>query len=82
MMLQVQIPYMPSYNKDQVALVVSEDSNFLRKCQVVLGTPTINQAIWAMKESEMEMPRKPGRVPNTRTSLPTTWSNWTGKIMA
>ena len=53
-MLQVQIPYVPSYDEDQVALVVSEDSNFLRKCQVVLGTPTINQAIRAMKESEME----------------------------
>ena len=53
-MLQVQIPYMPSYDEDQVALVVSEDSNFLRKCQVVLGTPTINRAIRAMKESEMD----------------------------
>ena len=37
-----------------MVLVVAEDSNFLRKCQVVLGTPMINQAIWAMKESEME----------------------------
>ena len=54
MMLRVQIPYVPSYDEDQVALVVSEDSNFLRKCQVVLGTPMINRAIWAMKESEME----------------------------
>ena len=54
MMLWVQIPYVPSYDEDQVALVVSEDSNFLRKCQVVLGTPTINRAIRAMKESEME----------------------------
>ena len=53
-MLRVQIPYMPSYDEDQVALVVSEDSNFLRKCQVVLETPTINRAIRAMKESEME----------------------------
>ena len=53
-MLWVQIPYVPSYDEDQVVLVVSEDSNFLRKCQVVLGTPTINRAIWAMKESEME----------------------------
>ena len=33
---------------------MAEDSNFLRKCQVVLGTPTINRAIRAMKESEME----------------------------
>ena len=53
-MLRVQIPYVPSYDEDQVALVVSEDSNFFRKCQVVLGTPTINRAIRAMKESEME----------------------------
>ena len=52
--LQVQILYVPSYDKDQVALVVAEDSNFLRRCQVIIGTPTINQAVRAMKESEME----------------------------
>ena len=50
MILWVQIPYVPSYDKDQVALVVAEDSSFLRRCQVILGTPTINQAIRAMKE--------------------------------
>ena len=33
--LQVQIPYVPSYNEDQVVLVVPEDSNFLKRCQVV-----------------------------------------------
>ena len=52
--LWVQIPYVPSYEEDQVALVVAEDSNFLKRCQVILGTPMINWAIWAMKESEME----------------------------
>ena len=51
--LWVQIPYMPSYNKDQVALVVAEDSNFLKRCQVILRL-TINWAVQAMKESEME----------------------------
>ena len=50
-MLRVQILYMPSYDEDQVALVVLEDSSFLRRCQVILGMPTINRA---MKESEME----------------------------
>ena len=54
MILRVQIPYVPSNDKDQVALVVSEDSNFLKRCQVILGTPTINRAVRAMKESEME----------------------------
>ena len=52
--LWVQIPYVPSYDEDQVALVVSEDSNFLKRCQVILGTPTINRAVQAMKESEVE----------------------------
>ena len=54
MMLRVQIPYMPSYDEDQVVLVVVEDSGFLQRCQVILGTPTINRAVRAMKESEME----------------------------
>ena len=54
MILWVQIPYVPSYDKDQVAMVVSEDSNFLKRCQVILGTPTINWAVQAMKESEIE----------------------------
>ena len=52
--LRVQIPYVPNYDEDQVALVVAEDSSFLRRCQVILGTPTINRVIRAMKESEME----------------------------
>ena len=53
-MFRVQIPHVPSYDEDQVALVVVEDSHFLKRCQVVLGTPTINRAVRAMKESEME----------------------------
>ena len=53
-MFRVQIPHVPSYDEDQVTLVVVEDSNFLKKCRVVLGTPTINRAVRAMKESEME----------------------------
>ena len=52
--LWVQIQYVPSYDEDQVALVVSEDSNFLKRCQVILGTLTINRAVRAMKESEVE----------------------------
>ena len=53
-MLRVQIPYVPSYDEDQVALVVEENSSFLKRCQVILGTPMINRAIRAMKELEME----------------------------
>ena len=53
-MFQVQIPHVPSYDEDQVTLIVVEDSHFLKKCQVVLGTPTINRAVRVMKELEME----------------------------
>ena len=60
-MFRVQILY-------QVVLVVVEDSSFLKKCQVVLGTPTINQAVRAMKEMEMECAHcvclSPGLNPN------------------
>ena len=52
--LRVQILYMPSYDEEQVALVVMDDSSFIKRCQVILGTPTIHRAVWAMKESEME----------------------------
>ena len=52
--LCVQIPYVPSYDEEQVALVVQDDSSFIRKCPIVLGTPTINRAVQAMKESELE----------------------------
>ena len=49
-----QIPYIPSYDEDQIVLVVSDDSHFISQCPVVLGTSTINWAIWVMKESELE----------------------------
>ena len=35
-------PTCRSYDEDQVALVVRDDSCFISRCPVVLGTPTIN----------------------------------------
>ena len=52
--LRVQIPYVSSYDEEQVALVVEDDSTFIKKCPVVLGTPRINRAVRALKESELE----------------------------
>ena len=52
--IRVQIPYVPSYNEEQVALVVEDPSTFSRRCPVILGTPTINRAVRSMKESEMQ----------------------------
>ena len=52
-MIQVQILQVPSYDKDQVALIVEDPSLFSQRCPIILGTPTIFRAIQAMKESEM-----------------------------
>ena len=40
-MIRVQIPYAPSYDKDQVALIVEDPSLFSQKCPVIFRTPTI-----------------------------------------
>ena len=53
-MIRVQIPYAPSYDEDQVALIVEDPSLFSQRCPVILGTPTIFWAVQAMKESEMD----------------------------
>ena len=52
-MIWVQILQVPSYDEDQVALIVEDPSLFTRRCPVILGTPTIFRAIQVMKESEM-----------------------------
>ena len=54
MVIRVQIPYVPSYDEEQVALVVEDPSPFAQRCPVILGTPTINRAVQSMKESEMQ----------------------------
>ena len=53
MIIRVQIPQVPSYDEDQVALIVEDPSIFSRQCPIILGTPTIFWAVQAMKESEM-----------------------------
>ena len=55
-MIRVQIPQVPSYNEDQVALIVEDSSIFSRRYPIILGTPTIFRADQAMKESEMHNP--------------------------
>ena len=52
-MIRVQIPQVPSYDEDQVALIVEDSSLFSRQCPVILRTLTIFWAVQAMKESEM-----------------------------
>ena len=51
---RVQIEGMKSYDKEQVALVVADETKFGHKVPIILCTLTIHRAIRSMKESEME----------------------------
>ena len=51
---QVQIEGIPSYNEEQVALVVDDKSTFARKVPIILGTQMLHCVINCMKETEME----------------------------
>ena len=51
---RVQIEGIPSYDEEQVTLVVDNESAFARKVPIILGTPMLHCVINCMKESEME----------------------------
>ena len=50
----IQIEGMKSYNEEQVALVVVDETKFGHRVPIILGTPTIHRVVRSMKESEME----------------------------
>ena len=54
MVFQVRIEGTPSYDEEQVALVIEDSSSFSWKVPVLLGTLTLHRVIRSMKESEME----------------------------
>ena len=60
-MVRVQFPRIPSYDEDQVALVIREGSEFSRRVPVIIGTPTIDQVVQALKESEMDAVPEDGK---------------------
>ena len=52
--IRVQLEGVRSYNKDQVALVILDLTTFGSRVPVTLGSPTINQIMNIMKESEID----------------------------
>ena len=49
-----QVDRVQGYDKDQLALVIPDLSNFVAQITVILGTPTIGQVINVMKEAEVD----------------------------
>ena len=53
--IQVQVDGVQGYDKDQIALVIPDLSNFVAQISVILRTPTISQVINVMKEAEIDV---------------------------
>ena len=52
--IKVQIGGIPSYNEEQVALVIEDISRLGMRVPVILGMPTIRRLCCQMKESEIK----------------------------
>ena len=53
-MFRVQFLGIPSYDENQVALVIRDGSEFSQRVLVIIGTPTIDWVVRALKESELD----------------------------
>ena len=68
--VSVQVEGVQGYNKDQIALVVLDLSNFVVWVPVILGTPTISCVMNVMKEREIDI-------------LATPWANaWVAHLLS
>ena len=52
--MRVQINGISSYDKDQVALVAHSSAEFAHHVPIILGTPTMDQVIVTLEESEID----------------------------
>ena len=49
-LVQVQVDGVQSYDKDQIAMVIPDESKFMEQVPIILGTPTISHVMNVMKE--------------------------------
>ena len=50
----VQVDGVWGYDKDQIALIIPDHSNFTTRVPIILGTPTIGRVVNMMREAEMD----------------------------
>ena len=53
-LIWVQVDRVQGYDKDQIALLIPDSSNFAAQIPVILGTPTISHIVNVMKETEID----------------------------
>ena len=52
--IQVQVDGVQGYDKDQIALIIPDFSNFAVRVPIILGTPTIGRVVNIMREMEVD----------------------------
>ena len=52
--IQIQVDRVQGYDKDQIALVILDLSNFVAWLPIILGTPLISHIINMIKEKEID----------------------------
>ena len=52
--IQVQVDGVQGYDKDQIALIIPDHSNFSTRIPIILGTLTIGRVVNVMREVEMD----------------------------
>ena len=52
--IQVQVDGVQGYDKDQIALIILNLSDFVVRVPVILGTPTISHVVNMIKEREID----------------------------
>ena len=52
-MIWVQVNRVQGYDKDQIALVILDSSDFVTQIPVILGTPIISQVVNVIREMEV-----------------------------
>ena len=55
-MVWVQFPGIPSYDENQVALVIRDGSEFSQRVPVIIGTPMIDRVVWALGTGRVIIP--------------------------
>ena len=50
----IQVDRVQGYDKDQIALVIPDLSNFVAQVPIILGTPLISHVINVIKEKEID----------------------------
>ena len=52
--IRVEVDGVRGYDKDQIALIIPDFSNFTTRVPVILETPTIGRVVNVMREAEMD----------------------------